>query len=489
MKPSIYMDIINEIERQYPVDEWSVNNVLIWPIIRLDLAMKLHNSGASSAAAPQKKETTVNQMKKVLQSWNRDFTGNKSSHADNVVFLTHSMMKTKVSGVWYDRLVDPIAENLNQFGIHSRILEYTPNNNFKSPSYHNSTNIQGSLEYLRFKAKFINLIKNNQVLAEKFDEVNLFLGKYNIRLKPLESYVKYTNLIIILADFFKKELIKNNAAIGVLIYYYGPEGMAFNLACKQIALPSIEIQHGVQGPMHRAYGRWSKVPADGYSLLPQYFWCWDQDSADAIEKWSSKLNIHKAFVGGNPWVDLWTKQDNVLANRLNQGLPEINPDKRDKVILVTLQTGREFPSIILEAMKDSSASWLWLIRLHPNMLEDEPNIRKKLGSLPADVKYEIDLSTELPLPYLLKQIDVHVTEWSSTVKEAKEYNKKSVVTHENGAELFKEEIEENAAVYMENAAELISFIDNVCGYETGPAGISQHEEGYDLVKQIIKQLD
>jgi hypothetical protein len=490
MKPSIYMDIINEIESQFPVDKWRVNDVLVWPIVRLDLAMKLHNSGAVSAAAPKKNNnSSVNKIKMIFQSWNRSFYRKKSLKADKVVFLSHSMMKSNVSGVWYDRLVDPIAENLKAFGIHSRILEYSPNFNIKQPSYHESDNVQGTLENLRFKAKFINLFKDNEVEIEKFDKVNLFLGKYNLKLKPLDSYVKYTNLIIILADFFKKELIKKNAALGVLIYYYGPEGMAFNLACEQLGLPSIEVQHGVQGPMHRAYGRWSKVPEKGYALLPQYFWCWDQDSADAIENWSGKLDTHNAIIGGNPWVDLWTKQDNVLANRLNQDLPEINPDNAEKVILVTLQTGREFPSIILKAMNDSPSSWLWLIRLHPNMLEEKPKVKKKLSSLPANVKYEIDLSTELPLPYLLREIHVHVTEWSSTVKEAKEYNKKSVITHENGAEIFIEEIEEKVAVYTESVTELISIIESASGDEPGSDGTRQHEEGYELIKQIIKQMD
>ena len=93
--------------------------------------------------------------------------------------------------------------------------------------------------------------------------------------------------------------------------------MAFNLSCRRFGIPSIDIQHGVQGDYNAGYGRWLRVPVAGYELLPSIFWCWSKDEADSIEKWSQKVQAsHKAIVGGNLFLDLWR----VSGSKLNSGI-------------------------------------------------------------------------------------------------------------------------------------------------------------------------
>jgi len=82
------------------------------------------------------------------------------------------------------------------------------------------------------------------------------------------------------------------------------EGMAFNLACRNLAFfPSI-FNTAFKG-FALGLWRWNNVPEAGYELLPRFFWVWSDFEAEAIRRWSSKLSPwHQPIVGGNLFLDL-----------------------------------------------------------------------------------------------------------------------------------------------------------------------------------------
>lgn len=462
MKPSGYLAILNDIEMKYPVNEWFSKGVRIWPIIRLSLAMKLHQQSEtdSSTAKPIKKDHFLKRDYITPFNEGRKYA-NPPLVKSEVVFLTHTLFKAKIQDKWYDRFIDPLVDQLNDLNKNSYILEYSSKGVYRSNTIHPSKMIQFKLNLIRLKTKMINRFKRPDISFESFDEVNSILKQYGISMNSSLSYVKYLTLIIDMSKYFEDLLKKSNAKVGMTVYYYGTEGMAFNLACSRLGIPSIDIQHGVQGKYHRAYGSWSNVPATGYELLPKKFWCWSEEDIKSINSWAAGT-VHEAFIGGNPWLELWkSSQDhNSFVNVYKKQAKElIDSKKTDRVILVTLQTGRDIPSLLIDIMNKGDRSWLWLIRLHPHMLEQFDSIVGKLNNqVDSTVSYNIEFATNLPLYAILPYTDLHMTEWSSAVIESREFGVKSILLHEFGKELFKKEIELDVAFFSQQEEEILQKI-------------------------------
>ena len=77
--------------------------------------------------------------------------------------------------------------------------------------------------------------------------------------------------------------------------YYSDVVFALNIACSLNKVKSIEVQHGPQPISHAAYSHWTNLPLSGYAMLPNIFWCWDDNSVSILSKWNHKLNNHKAI--------------------------------------------------------------------------------------------------------------------------------------------------------------------------------------------------
>ncbi|WP_394186938.1 hypothetical protein [Metabacillus halosaccharovorans] len=463
MKPSEYLAILNEIEMNYPVKDWRSQGVRIWPIIRLSLAMKLHQQSESNSLPSGSKKNKIQFLKK---DYIKPFLeGKKYANPpivkSDVVFLTHSLFKTEIQDKWYDRFIDPLIYQLKDLKKDGYILEYSSKDVYRSHTFHPSKMIQFKLNLLRIKTKILNRFKQPKISFNSFDEVNSVLKKHGISMNSSISYVKYLALIIEMSKYFEDILTKSQAKVGMTVYYYGPEGMAFNLACDRLGIPSIDIQHGVQGRYHRAYGSWSNVPSTGYELLPKKFWCWSEQDIKSINSWANGT-VHEAFIGGNPWLEIWKSSNehiSFIKEYKMQAKELIDANKKDKVILVTLQTGRDIPSLLIDIMNKGDRSWLWLIRLHPHMLEQYSSIVDKLSKfVDFKVSYNIDFATELPLYAILPFTDLHITEWSSAVIESREFGVKSILLHEFGKELFKKEIESEVAYFSQVDEDIVRKI-------------------------------
>jgi hypothetical protein len=237
-------------------------------------------------------------------------------------------------------------------------------------------------------------------------------------------------------------------------------GYGLLLACKRKGVPSVDIQHGLQGAMHLAYGGWSKVPSHGYELLPTYFWCWSQDEANVVQKWSAATKgAHQPVVGGNLFLNLW-KSNGLSAGRQCDDLvlEKVIALGADRQVLVTLQPGfltEELVHALVSAMKNTVGSLQWWLRLHPVMLHEREKVKGIFGHLP---NVDIDMATDIPLYALLRYMTVHVTHSSSTVLEAHEFGIKSVVCSRYGIEHFPDQQKEGVVIYAEPTEDLLPAI-------------------------------
>jgi len=191
-----------------------------------------------------------------------------------------------------------------------------------------------------------------------------------------------------------------------------------------------DLQHGVIADEHLWYGERYRVKTPSIDL-PDGFLCWDESSAVALRKWAPLKGIDVRIIG-HPWFqrfllpdpeDLLVQQWTAPGRIFNNNRP---------VILVSLQWGLEryykfdgFNGVLNDALEktilETADTYNWLIRLHPVQMcgvinKKVQNYLERTFSHLESVEW--CLCSELPLPIVLKQVDLHITEHSSVVIEA-----------------------------------------------------------------------
>lgn len=201
-------------------------------------------------------------------------------------------------------------------------------------------------------------------------------------------------------------------------------------AGKAKGISVFDLQHGVIADEHLWYGikyRSNALSGD----LPDGFLCWDEQSALTLRKWAPQKGIDVRVVG-NPWflrfllkdANDYLVQESLIAERIfNNNRP---------VILVSLQWGlnlyykyKSFNGVMVDDLEkvilETADTYNWLLRLHPEQRfgPEKERVQSYLtrifGNLPS---VEWTKCSEMALPILLQQIDLHITEHSTVVIEA-----------------------------------------------------------------------
>lgn len=202
-----------------------------------------------------------------------------------------------------------------------------------------------------------------------------------------------------------------------VVTYYTAHGMAMMAAARRVGILTVDLQHGVQGPEHVAYGKWPPPPAGGFRLLPDVFWCWSPADVANIERWAGAS--HAAVEGGNIWTQHVAEHPGDFPGRAELGARIAGSGRRFRV-LATLSPGApHFLAELREAMASPlNQDVFWMVRLHPGMFAEEAEVEAALA--PFHPFCDVALSSRLPLPAALDLTDLHLTEFSSVVLEAEQ---------------------------------------------------------------------
>lgn len=201
-------------------------------------------------------------------------------------------------------------------------------------------------------------------------------------------------------------------------------------AAKKMNIPIYDLQHGVINNDNVWYGekyRDSTPPED----LPDGFLCWDEQSVATIEKWGKKKGLNVLNVG-NPWFSRFITiepEDRLVHEALgHRTLPGGDLPR----ILVSLQWDmrdyyqeKTFNGVIIDALEkailDTSEIYHWTLRLHPVQLrgeERERTLKYLTDTFGGEKSQEWLQMSQLPLPVVLQQTDLHITDLSTVVIEA-----------------------------------------------------------------------
>lgn len=213
------------------------------------------------------------------------------------------------------------------------------------------------------------------------------------------------------------------------------------IAANKLGICTCDYQHGVISA-ENYYGMFYR---NKYNNLgwPNYILCWDEFSKKWVEENISPKSI--AVLVGNPWYIIFN--DNLYKDvfKANFEIKRSLNVKNRTVILVTLQWGLENNSdnneiginkSLYQLMLNKDLPFNWLIRIHPVLLNSKSYI-KKIKKLLSDTKnIEWEETSTLPLPIILKNIDLHITSHSAVTIEAELYNIKTALLNNNQTILY-----------------------------------------------------
>lgn len=452
------MGILNQLEAEDMTCHMQIKDVPIWPLLRIRW---FFSEWARFYTKNELFEVTSGKFKNYWQKLKPllarvidrrllvpiQLEGHLSA---DIVFLSDGISFAKLESDWYERFCDPLIEQAEQIGLRS--VMWSPVDVRSSPTRSKIWSAQASLAFGTLLAAMLARI--DRISTAQFALLDVLVSKlesfgYKATQFSRSKVVTDAYRVRILSRIFQRRLAIVKPRLACIVSYYSLEGMSFVWACKNLGIPVVDLQHGVQGPLHPAYAGWrvNGIRETTLALVPDCFWVWSSTEAEVIRQWGANTN-HQAYVGGNPWVNLWKEYAHPLPEivRLTDKGKAIAMRASGKpIVLLTLQYGLEYAEQLMPLktlIELAAKEYVFWVRLHPLMMDRREEIRHFLDSQSV----ELDEVSDFPLPALLPYCYVHVTHSSSTVIEAGDYGILSLITSRFGVELFPEQLSAGMAV-------------------------------------------
>lgn len=285
------------------------------------------------------------------------------------------------------------------------------------------------------------LLYKNKKISPIGESLLELLNRYKIPTKILlrdtshEKGFKYAS-IQTLFFIFKRLGLNNFLSWKLLLRFIRPKCIVaidwdstLNEVANLLKIKLFYIQHGVINEDHLYFGQ-NVLKNINYKKLPYGFLAWNNQSAYNFN------NICRSYIVGNLWLNRFMKtdKDNLVAYYDKFGT--FNQIKRGNILL-TLTWGNPefiyFNSDIITAIKGTFNDYMWLIRLHPVTMTNQTYMDGFKDFLRDSFAPEIlesvewEFTSKLPLPVILKTVDLHVTIESSCVIEAALFGIKSLI--------------------------------------------------------------
>lgn len=489
--------IIKEIEAKYKVNNWSANAILIWPLIKYDLYEKLFKLNSTLIRSEMKKIFWgkffffVKDIIMIFSSYILDYKNNASIKKVDAVFYGYNQNRNfkMQSGEYFNIYIDPFIYLLKKVGMDALFFEQHHIMESKIPRYSKSIFTKIPFYYFKIKSKFKSEI--HTIKLDGYDEfcqdILKIHGVQPLTKNEIEKQMSYIEFVM---EYYLKILKRSGARIGICVDHCSHESMGLILACRRMNIPSMDIQHGVIGNFHPGYTNWSVCPQNGYQLLPRYFWCWREMDASKIKLWAKQsCDNHKVICGGNLWNALWLEEtDHFLSGNgdiNNFPISKLTMQKYKKIILFALQKNIVIEDYVYDAIIESPEEWLWIVRLHPLMLNsvDINMVRNRFQQI-SNVC--IDLGDKIPLPKWLRLIDVHLTYYSSVTIEAALFGVKTVLLC-GDTSIYMDEASLGFVKRARNKKELLSILISIDKKSNGRSENIQINESIKLLVDLIKE--
>lgn len=414
------VDLIIAIERSIKPEAFQIDGVLVWPWVRVKLFFFLLRT-LERVELDKTPSEPVGLVKKIglfihsVKHWRAFNRIGKRK----IMFVGAASHRASLEGVSYNKFFDPLRED-PETAEQSVLIEYSKSTSaaFLSQSNFSFTDLMLSAGLFFRKKKGEERIWTSIVDAIKpvIEQQGLTSDiNYNKLKQRLSSAWKrvdgYRRLWAIVLERVQPEVI-------FTLCYYSDAVYALNVIAAMRGVTTVEMQHGPINQYHLAYGSFGHMPAIAdSSLLPGKFLVWDESSCQTLH---TSFPHKQARIAGQPWIDFIEKKYPASKTR-------------GKNIVFALQPvgeiGDQFPSFMVNWIRQSSAEYQWRLRLHPRQFHERPHIEEQLRTLLPGVTFDIDLASREPLPVVLRDADLVITNFSGVVLEAGFMGIPSIAVH------------------------------------------------------------
>lgn len=251
------LNILQEIEKKYPVDKIYLNSEQIWPFLRI----KYYYTQREYLFKTNKIESVrrkpffykLKLLKNIFHGWKNWF-----KKYDYIAISTSiESIKKIINGKYYDRLIDPIIDELKNDDFLCIQMAYRKHYNINK----NHTKNVVSYYPIIFISYLCDKLSIGRYNLDGREILNAIKKDYNINI-DYDKWIKYY-LAEYRASRFIFKHIKPKAIF--IVCHYGHFGAI--KAAKELGIKIIEVQHGRIGREHPAYNFGIEISKN---LFPDY---------------------------------------------------------------------------------------------------------------------------------------------------------------------------------------------------------------------------
>ncbi|MCU7834979.1 MAG: capsular biosynthesis protein [gamma proteobacterium symbiont of Taylorina sp.] len=458
------VDFMQQIELSMNVNSLVYDNLCVWPCIRMKIRELFSQSISASILQASIHESSLDiKQQKVLfekQLESLKLSIHKNNKRLDCLFLsTPYIHRDEYDNKKYCTELDPVYEAIqaSSYRVEKFVLD-SDNQDYYHMDY--SLDIATTIRH-----NILSLQNINPKRIENFLQLSNVVKKLtgNKLILNEDYFILMIKQIISAYECYKLLFKAMNPRTILFSCYYSENVMGLIWASRDLNIKTIDLQHGGQGNLHWMYSSWMSVPKDGYKLLPNYFFNWSVADADEINRWAAKTPQHTALVSGNLWLKKWLSSDN--RNYYHYSSKEKKfvfetLSKYQKVILITANDIMPpFPEHLLQAMRENTKNWLWIIRLHP--LQRKGIKYRKMREILAEnniSNIDLDYANSLPLYILFQHIDKHLTYFSTAACESIAFHINTAVVSTIGFTDFSKLIKKGILIKAQTASEISRFI-------------------------------
>jgi hypothetical protein len=438
--------ILAAIEHEHDVNAIEVEGLLLWPLIRQCVWLELVSDAQSSAVQGAKEKTLqltggVSRVVRLIRALSVSLFNKQSTSLDEATtaFLSRTAYLQLLPGdhLSFDRIVDPLVflsrnrEKVTKYYMSpwpANVTLYFPASVLRPASLGISPHAIG-----KFRSKLDEIALNAGLNPDGF---------YRRVIQAWSQFCAWNKAGKLL---FRQS---PNLKRVFLTSWYFPDMMGIIAAAKELGVETIDVQHGKQGKYQGMYSWWTRIPEQGYQLMPDRFWCWGQPSCNHILASSPARKTHKPYVGGFPWLDFYREFISPVT--------AVNA-RHDRRVLVTLQPPagghvEPIPDFVIEYLCSGlGAGTYFTFRCHPNDRGRREYCQRRLKNVPSDRFVISDGKSNLYDDLL--QATHHITAYSSCCYEAAAFGVPTLLFGRDALDIYSEEIDAQIFSWTEGRVE------------------------------------
>jgi tetratricopeptide (TPR) repeat protein len=438
-----------EIEERFDVNSLVYKGFRVWPLIRIGLISQFQANYLDDMRGKQILPESLplinpNQLKEL----------GKYGPVD-ALFLSRWNEHLAIGSTFYNYLLDPVIEAFRDSYSFLKIEE---------PAFETHTTYPRAVETVILQKNTTQLMHEHRSSSiENFNGFHALVHRMTGCDLDEQFFIDQAEMLLRCEIYFTQLLKHIKPRSVFLVCYYYLSAMGLIKACRKLGIPTVEIQHGGQLE-HGAYAKWTRIPENGYEALPDLFWVWSRKFEQNITDLQPEYCVHhQPVLGGNLWIGKWKSGTFFRLNDEEEEFVSLLKTK-NRVVLVTLGVFHMHSKILTEellsAMRRSSEDWIWLLRMHPDS-KDDSHLKEYLIDSLAECgirNYELELTTRLPLLYVLKHAHCLLSEASSTSLEALCFNVPAAFIHEDGLLCFGDFVRDGVFSYTPDRDSMLDFI-------------------------------